>query len=239
MAELIKADNISIVRKEKAILDNITLSVRSGDFTTIVGPNGAGKSVLLKVLMGLVKADNGHITRLKNLKIGYMPQQLNTNYLLPLSVRGFLRLKKGFAESSFEKIITETGIGDIIDEMLANISSGQLQHVLLARALLGEPEILILDEPAQNLDIMGQLALYELLERVYENYEVSILMVSHDLNLVMASTKQVVCLFHHICCSGVPQQIAQNPEFISLFGTSTQKLVSVYQHKHDHSHAKT
>lgn len=236
MVELIKADNISIVRNKKTILDKVTLSVGSSDFTTIVGPNGAGKSILIKVLMGLIKADSGHIIRANNLKIGYMPQQLNINYSIPISVRDFLRLKNEFVESDFDKIIAETGISNIIDEMLSALSNGQLQHVLLARALLCQPEILVLDEPAQNLDVMGQLALYQLLERVYEIHKISILMVSHDLHFVMASTKKVICLFHHICCSGVPQQIAKQPEFISLFGESSQKLLSVYQHKHDHSH---
>ena len=154
---------------------------------------------------------------------------------MPISVKRFLMLKK-FTIEELESISEETNISNVLSKNLANLSGGELQRVLLARSLLGNPELLILDEPAQNLDIKNQLNFYNLLNQIYQRRDISILMVSHDLHMVMASTKQVICLYHHICCSGEPQAVAKDPEFISLFGNDMAKMMSVYQHTHDHSH---
>ncbi len=242
MPPLIKADTISVIRDGKTILDQVSIDIDPLDFITIVGPNGAGKSMLLKCLMGFYPPDKGRIIRSDALQIGYVPQRIHAEPSLPISVNGFLKLKRQNHNNahghrnSIEQIADETNIRTLLPQPLHILSGGELQRVLLARALLQNPELLILDEPAQNLDISGQLAFYTLLERVYTERQLSIVMVSHDLHLVMASTQKVICLYHHICCSGTPQAVTQDPEFISLFGHDMSKLMAMYQHSHNHSH---
>lgn len=236
MTPLIKANNITITRQAQTILKDVCLQINEQDFITIIGPNGAGKSMLLKCLMGFYKPDSGEISIKKNLRIGYVAQRLNANQTLPLTVKYFLKLHKKISDLELEKIAQETAITKILEKQLYVLSGGELQRVLLARALINDPEVLILDEPAQNLDISGQLAFYKLLKEVYDRRKVAILMVSHDLHLVMASTKQVICLFHHICCVGTPQVIARDPEFIALFGNDMAKMMAVYNHHHNHVH---
>jgi zinc transport system ATP-binding protein len=238
MTNLIKANEVSLVLGNKKILQEVSLTIQKGDFITIIGPNGAGKSMLLKSIIGLIEPDRGTIERKKNLSIGYVPQQLKVEYVLPLTAREFLSLKKNVDSVQLEKTIADTKIESVLDKALYALSSGEFQRVLLTNALLGAPDLLILDEFAQNLDITGQLELYALLDEIYQKAQgsASILMVSHDLHFVMSSTKQVVCLFHHICCSGAPQQVIQDPAFISLFGAKAQGLLTTYQHSHDHKH---
>ena len=186
--------------------------------------------------MGTFRPDKGEIEKKNNLSIGYIPQNFNPDNSMPISVKRFLMLKKKFTIEELQSISEETNISNVLSKNLANLSGGELQRVLLARSLLGNPELLILDEPAQNLDIKNQLNFYNLLNQIYQRRDISILMVSHDLHMVMASTKKVICLYHHICCSGEPQAVAKDPEFISLFGNDMAKMMSVYQHTHDHSH---
>ncbi|HLD77041.1 MAG TPA: ATP-binding cassette domain-containing protein [Rickettsiales bacterium] len=236
MESLIKVQNITLIRDKKNILNNISLTIKKRDFITIIGPNGAGKSMLLKCLMNFYRPNSGKISVKKNLKIGYVPQKIVISDAMPISVKKFLYLANKISEVEFKKIVKEIVIDDILDKQLHILSGGELQRVLLARALLNNPEILILDEPAQNLDISGQMAFYKILDNVYKNHEVAILMVSHDLHLVMASTKQVICLFHHICCAGEPQVVTKDPEFISLFGSDMAKMMAIYNHTHNHTH---
>lgn len=236
MNSLIKANNIVLKRQGKLILKDVSLKIEEHDFITIIGPNGAGKTMLLKCLMGFYKPDLGSVEVKKNLRIGYVAQELTVNQLLPITVENFLKLNKKIKEEELEKIAAEVGITKMLNWQLFILSGGELQRVLLARALLNDPEILILDEPAQNLDISGQLAFYKLLEKIYAKRKISILMVSHDLHLVMASSKKVICLFHHICCIGEPQAVAKDPEFIALFGNDMAKMMAVYNHHHNHSH---
>lgn len=236
MDTLITAKNINLTLDKKHILNNVSLEVKKNDFITIIGPNGAGKSMLLKCLMGLVKINNGVVEKKENLKIGYVPQTIERIQSMPLSVLGFLKLRKKFSDVELNEIAGEVGILEILNKQFYNLSGGEMQRVLLARALLGSPEILILDEPAQNLDLSGQLSFYKLLENIYQKRQIAILMVSHDLHFVMASSKQVICLFHHICCAGEPHAITKDPEFISMFGNDMTKMMAVYNHSHDHVH---
>ena len=236
MTALINANNISVIRQDKHILKDVSINIDDKDFITIIGPNGAGKSMLLKCLMGLYQPEKGSVTKRKNLKIGYIPQRMTSNNSMPITVHGFLRLRKKNNENSLQNTVDEIGIEKILNKPLSVLSGGELQRVLLARSLLNDPELLVLDEPAQNLDISGQLSFYRLLERIYKERNLSILMVSHDLHMVMASTMQVICLFNHICCSGKPSVITKDPEFISLFGNDMANMMSVYQHEHDHDH---
>ena len=236
MSFLIQAKDLCVKRHNKNILENVFVNVKKNDFITIIGPNGAGKSVLLECLMGSFVPDSGEIIKKNNLSVGYIPQNFNPESSMPISVKRFLTLKKKFTPQELTYIASETNISEILEKNLSDLSGGELQKVLLARSLLDEPELLILDEPAQNLDIKNQLNFYNLLNSIYKNRELSILMVSHDLHMVMSSTKQVICLYHHICCSGEPQTVAKDPEFISLFGNDMAKMMSVYQHTHNHSH---
>ena len=236
MSYLIQAKDLCVNRHKKNILENVFVEVKKKDFITIIGPNGAGKSVLLECLMGSFQPDSGEIKKRENLSVGYIPQNFNPESSMPISVKRFLTLKRKSTPKELIDISKETNISEILEKNLSNLSGGELQKVLLARSLLTEPELLILDEPAQNLDIKNQLNFYNLLTRIYQKRELSILMVSHDLHMVMSSTRQVICLYHHVCCSGEPQTVAKDPEFISLFGNDMTKMMSVYQHTHNHSH---
>lgn len=234
---LVTAEEISVIRQGKAVLNAVSLSVEPRDFMTVIGPNGAGKSMLLKCLMGIVTPDSGRIRRKEGLKVGYMPQRLTPDPSLPICTRRFLSLRRKDSPEAIAEVAEETGLAAALDLPLHTLSGGQLQRALLARSLLGEPELLVLDEPAQNLDISGQLAFYRLLERIYAQRGVAILMVSHDLHMVMASTRQVLCLYHHVCCHGEPHAVTRDPEFVSLFGDDMARMMAVYQHSHNHGHA--
>ena len=233
---LISANNISVIKNEKAILKNIDIQINKNDFVSIIGPNGAGKTMLLKCLMGFYKPDFGQINKKSNLKIGYMPQNINITNTMPINVSSFITVRKKFDKISFKQVILETQIDNIIHKQLSVLSGGEMQRVLLARSLLNNPVLLILDEPAQNLDISGQMNFYKLLQSIYVKRNLSILMVSHDLHLVMVSTKRVLCLSNHICCSGKPQHITKDPEFISMFGKDMANMMAVYQHSNSHDH---
>ena len=233
---LIDGQNITVERETGRILDNVSLHVDEKDFLTIVGPNGAGKTMLLKCLVGVLSPDSGRVTHKPGLTIGYMPQSMEIDPVLPLSVRRFLSLNLSVKADFLSEFVNETDIAMLLNRQMHNLSGGEIQRVMLARALARDPDLLIFDEPAQNLDISGQLEFYKLLERIYHNRQKAILMVSHDLHLVMASTKKVVCLYHHVCCSGAPQAITRDPEFISIFGDDLSKTMAVYPHEHDHDH---
>ena len=236
MVNLIQASNINVSRQGNKILENVSVVVGDHDFLTVIGPNGAGKSMLLKCLMGFYAPDIGEIRKMNGLRVGYVPQIFAPEHTMPISVRRFLTLRKKTEKAAIEEVAQETGILKILDQALFELSGGQRQRVLLARSLLDNPHLLVLDEPAQNLDISGQLGFYRLVEKIYKERKVSVLMVSHDLHLVMASTKEVICLFHHVCCSGEPQIVAKDPEFISLFGNDMATMMAAYQHSHDHAH---
>lgn len=236
MTDLLSARHVSVYRDGKTILEDVSLSIGEKDFITIIGPNGAGKSMLLKCMMGLFDPSEGRIERRANLKIGYVPQRLVADHTVPIRVRRFLSLRKKAAKDDLQHVAAETGITEFLDKPLHVLSGGELQRVLLARALLDNPDLLVLDEPAQNLDVTGQLAFYKLIEKIYAERDVSILMVSHDLHLVMSSTREVVCLYHHICCHGEPHMVTRDPEFISLFGDDMARLMAVYNHSHNHDH---
>ena len=230
MNALISAKNINVIKTGKNILKDVSIDINKNDFITIIGPNGAGKSMLLKCLMGFYKPNSGIIKTKPNLKFGYMPQNLDIIKTIPMKARSFITIKKKYDKISLKKVISETQIENILDKQLSVLSGGEMQRVLLARSLLNNPEVLILDEPAQNLDVSGQMHFYKLLQIIYSKRGLSILMVSHDLHLVMVSTKQVICLSNHICCCGKPQQITKDPEFLSMFGKDMAEVMAVYQH---------
>ena len=237
MDNLISLKDVSFYPKGKKILDKISFNVRKSDFITIVGPNGAGKTSLLKIILGIEEGYKGGLEIKNDLKIGYVPQKLFINHTMPISVKVFLQLYD--RKNNLDKILEELQlrkIYDLLDKQLHYLSGGELQKVLLIRSLLNEPEILVLDEPAQNLDIGAQVELYKLLDRLYSKRKIAILMVSHDLHLVMSSTRKVICLYHHICCEGEAHMVAKNPEFTKIFGDEMADIMSVYNHIHNHKH---
>jgi zinc transport system ATP-binding protein len=216
------------------VIHNVSLNLQAGNIVTVIGPNGSGKTTLLKLLLGLETPDSGSITRAPGLRIGYMPQRLSVDPILPVTVEWFLKLSaNGHAIAA---IADETGIADLLQCKLQSLSGGEMQRVLLARALLCQPDLLVLDEPAQGVDVNGQASLYDLISKVSKKHNTSVLMVSHDLHLVMSSTNHVICLNHHICCSGHPHSVQGDPAFIELFGSHVAKSLAVYTHHHDHSH---
>lgn len=234
---LIEAKNITLFCGTHKILDDVSLRVEKNDFITIVGPNGGGKTTLLHCLTGQIKPKKGQIVKKPHLKIGYVPQFLQVNRSIPMSVSYFIKLCKKIDNRAMEKVIGETKIESILSKPFFALSGGEKQKVLLARVLVENPHLLILDEPAQNLDISNQLAFYKLLGEIYQNRDISIIMVSHDLPLVMASTKKVICLNKNVCCVGSPKSVTNNPAFGEVFGKDFLTLMKAYRHDHSyHDH---
>ena len=232
---LIRLDGVAVSFNGQPVLDDVQLSVQPGEIVTLIGPNGAGKTTLVRVVLGLLQPDSGNVRRAPRLRIGYMPQKLHVDATMPLSVLRFLRLVPGVDRQRALAALAEVGAEQVIDSPLQSISGGEMQRVLLARALLREPQLLVLDEPVQGVDVAGQAELYRLISRLRERHGCGVLMVSHDLHLVMSATDQVVCLNRHVCCSGHPEQVSGDPAFIELFGQDAKSL-AVYHHHHDHDH---
>lgn len=232
---LIRLEQVGVTFADQNVLDNIDLSVEPGQIVTLIGPNGAGKTTLVRAVLGLLKPDSGSVWRKPKLRIGYMPQKLHVDPTLPLSVLRFLRLVPGVDRTRAQAALKEVGAEQVIDSPVQSISGGEMQRVLLARALLREPELLVLDEPVQGVDVDGQAELYSLITRLRDRHGCGVLMVSHDLHLVMSTTDQVVCLNRHVCCSGHPEQVSGDPAFVELFGKNAQSL-AIYHHRHDHAH---
>ncbi len=233
---LITADNISLNHQGKNILDSVSFSLHQGEFITLIGPNGAGKSSLIKVLLGLINQDSGTVKYNKNIRLGYTPQTFSPNPFIPISVIDFLSLNQKVEAVFTNEIIVLTGIENLLDSPLKKLSGGELQKVLLARALLSKPNVLILDEPAQNLDIDGQMQLYKLIQDIHQKNNCAVLMVSHDLHRVMKESTQVLCLYHHICCQGHPETILNDEQFSDLFADQITALMTTYEHHHNHQH---
>ncbi|HAK16284.1 MAG TPA: zinc ABC transporter ATP-binding protein [Acinetobacter junii] len=226
---LIDLENISVRRDERDILRNVNFALQAKEIVTLIGPNGAGKSTLIKVLLGIMQPNAGKVTFAKKLKMAYVPQKFNPSSSLPLRVQDLLDLE-ACASDLRKEIIQDTGISKLQLSKVQQLSGGERQRVLLARALLRQPDILVLDEPMQGLDIQSEAELYEYVRSLPERYGCAVLMVSHDLQWVMQGTHRVVCLNKHICCSGLPESIQQHPEYQAIFGT--QRMF--YQHHHNH-----
>ncbi|MBS7326641.1 MAG: zinc ABC transporter ATP-binding protein ZnuC [Thiopseudomonas sp.] len=233
---LIRIENASLSFDGQPVLEGINLQLEQGEIVTLVGPNGAGKSSLVRLLLGLVHPDSGSVWRAPKLRIGYMPQKLALHATLPLTVKRFLQLVPGVKAADIKSALQETGALKVYHSPLQRISGGELQRVLLARALLRKPQLLVLDEPVQGVDVTGQLELYNLIGRLRDRYNCGVLMVSHDLHLVMRATDRVLCLNRHLCCTGKPEQVSNHPAFIALFGDQAAKDLAVYYHAHDHAH---
>ncbi|MDD9891180.1 MAG: zinc ABC transporter ATP-binding protein ZnuC [Gammaproteobacteria bacterium] len=233
---LLSANGIDKSLASRHILQGIDLTIEEGQIVTLIGPNGAGKTTLVRVLLGLLKPDAGSVYLRPDLRIGYMPQRLFVESTLPITVQRFLRLAEPNSTKSINDALAQLDISELAQQQLNGISGGELQRVLLARALLRNPHLLILDEPAQGVDIAGQAELYELISKIRHDKHCSVLMISHDLHLVMSSTDEVVCLNHHVCCHGKPDQVSADPAFVELFGAKVSTNLAVYTHHHNHEH---
>ena len=234
---LISARDIEVNFAGRKTLEHVDLDVFPGEIITLIGPNGAGKSTLIRVMLGLLKPERGRVSRKDGISIGYLPQRLSVDPTLPLTVRSLLCLPRPHREARLEEVLSEVNVAYAMDRPLQVLSGGELQRVLLARALLRDPDLLVLDEPLQSVDFAGQIALFELIRQVRERRGCGVLMVSHDLHVVMANTDRVLCLNRHVCCSGVPEAVSRHPEYLALFGPSGAESLAIYVHDHDHQHA--
>ena len=233
---LLQAQDLSLVTSERELLTNITLTVSAGEIVTVIGPNGAGKTTLLRVLLGLISPNAGSIFKKDKLRIGYLPQKVAVDPILPLSVSRIMKLTGNYSSLQIKIALEETGVASLREKPVYQLSGGEFQRVMLARALLKSPELLVLDEPVQGVDYLGESELYKLIANLRTRYGYGVLMVSHDLHVVMASTDRVLCLNQHICCEGQPADVSRHPEYLRLFGLDSGNALAVYSHHHDHTH---
>jgi zinc transport system ATP-binding protein len=234
---LISARGLVVRRGGRAILDGVDIDVAPQEIVTVIGPNGAGKTTLVRVLLGLEVPDGGTLSRRSQaLRIGYAPQRFDRDAAIPMTVARFVTLGAKADRSTIERVLAEVGAGRVIDQQLPALSGGELQRVVLARALIRNPELLMLDEPVRGVDFVGEAELYALIGRIRSERGLGVLLVSHDLHVVMAQSDRVVCLNRHVCCHGVPEAVAQHPEYVRLFGREAARSLAVYRHSHDHAH---
>lgn len=234
-APLLSAHNLFVTLGGRDVLQDVSLELQAGEIVSLIGPNGAGKTTLLRTLLGLQMPQRGHVTRSSDLRLGYVPQKLTIDPLLPLTVQSFLQLWPGAALSHIQGCLEITGAAHLAARPLQKLSGGEYQRVLLARALMNAPNLLVLDEPAQALDVHGQASLYELIGALARSTGCAVLVVSHDLHIVMRQTTRVICLHQHICCQGHPDDVGRDPAYAALFGKDA-KAFALYQHHHNHNH---
>lgn len=233
---LLTVESLHVRYGATEVLRDVALTVEKGEIVTIVGPNGSGKTTLLRAIVGSVRPASGRITRAPDLVPGYVPQRLHVDPTLPITVERFLRLPGGASRATIAAALARAGVPDLGPRQLADLSGGQTQRVLLARALVTKPTLLLLDEPTAGLDQPGSAAFYRLIDEVRRETGCAVLMISHELHVVMAASDRVICLNGHVCCHGTPEHVSTAPEYRALFGTGTGGALALYRHDHDHSH---
>ena len=238
MTPLIRASDLSVSHAgaDLPVLRHVDFRIDPAEIVTVVGPNGSGKSTLVRALLGHVPTDTGRVERLPGLRIGYVPQRVHIERAMPMTVRRFLSLPVRVSDAEARAVLERTGVPGLQSRQITALSGGQFQRVLLARALLNRPQLLVLDEPTQGLDQPGIIAFYKLIEEVRRETGVAVLMVSHDLLVVMRASDRVVCLNGHVCCEGTPEAVSASPAYRALFGSEAQGTLALYQHHHDHDH---
>ena len=238
---LLEVSDLGLVVGQKRLLENINFKISQGEILTVIGPNGAGKTTLLRVSLGLIRPTSGAVNLKQKLTIGYMPQRLHLDPTFPLTVKRLLALACKNDMAKVLPLLEEVGATHVLNSQMQNLSGGEMQRVLLARALVREPDLLVLDEPVQGVDVHGQVDLYQLISRIRDQRGCAVLMVSHDLHLVMAATDRVLCLNQHVCCSGTPESVTNDPAFLELFGSAAVQSMAVYVHdqNHHHDHCET
>jgi len=233
---LLSARALTVQRSGRVLLDGVDLDVGPREIVTLIGPNGAGKTTLVRLLLGIDKPDSGTIHRASDLRIGYVPQRFEVERAIPIDVDRFLKLGTKSTQADIAEALNRVGAAPTLHLQLARLSGGELQRVLLARALLHRPRLLVLDEPTRGVDFTGEAELYALIASLRDTLDLGVLLVSHDLHVVMAASDRVLCLNRHVCCSGVPQTVAQHPEYVRLFGPKAARALAIYHHEHDHHH---
>ena len=234
---LVQLNNVGFQQNGKWLVEGVSLKVEKGKIVTLIGPNGSGKSTTAKIALGIYKNIEGNVEKYTN-KIGYVPQKISIDWTLPLRVYDFMLLTENIDEEVIDEALNLTGVIHLKNKNLGNLSGGEFQRVLIARAISKKPELLVLDEPVQGVDYTGEIALYELIKKISDTLNCGILLISHDLHTVMTATDHVVCLNGHVCCSGTPMDVAKNNEYKTLFGEKASQILSVYEHKHDHVHSE-
>ncbi|MDC0498109.1 metal ABC transporter ATP-binding protein [Alphaproteobacteria bacterium] len=232
---LVKLENAGVQRMSKWLVKGISFEISQGQIVTLIGPNGSGKTTTAKMILNIMNADEGQITRNTN-KMAYVPQKINIDWTMPLRVIDFMKITNNLNNNQVIESLTTTGVDKLLYNQIHNLSGGEFQRVLIARAIAKKPDLLVLDEPVQGVDYNGEIALYNLIKKISVNLNCGILLISHDMHFVMSTTDHVVCLNGHICCSGTPSSVVKNPEYIKLFGEHNSETLSYYQHHHDHSH---
>tara|TARA_A100001011_G_scaffold324214_1_gene346451 strand:- start:84 stop:836 length:753 start_codon:yes stop_codon:yes gene_type:complete len=233
---LISVKNLSIAYGKKTVLNQVDLSVKSDEIVTIVGPNGSGKTSLFRAIISATLPVKGSILLKPNLTIGYVPQRLHIDPTLPITVERFLMLTKTHNKSTYISALDHAGISNLKKYQMSQLSGGQFQRVLLARALINRPEILLLDEATQGLDQSGAALFYRQIEDIRRDIKCAVLMISHDLHVVMRASDRVICLNGHVCCAGEPAAVASDPAYQALFGSEIEDSLALYRHNHDHHH---
>ena len=232
---LVKLENAGVYKSSKWLVRGISFEVNSGQIVTLIGPNGSGKTTTAKMILNILNADEGLVTSNTN-KMAYVPQKINIDWTMPLRVIDFMKLTSSLNNTEIIDSLTLTGVAKLLYNEVHNLSGGEFQRVLIARAVAKKPELLVLDEPVQGVDFNGEIALYNLIKKISDKLNCGILLISHDMHFVMSATDHVICLNGHICCSGTPSSVVKNPAYIKLFGEHNAETLSYYQHHHDHSH---
>jgi zinc transport system ATP-binding protein len=233
---LINVENLTVKHGANTALSNVSMSIDKAEIVTVVGPNGSGKSTLIRALIGAIPTIKGRIVKDPGLSIGYVPQKLHIDPTLPLTVARFMRLPYQDKNAPITQTLEMVGLTNIETRQMTSLSGGQFQRVMVARAILHKPSLLILDEPTQGLDQRGSAAFYQLIEHLRTSLGCAILMVSHELHVVMSASDRVICLNGHVCCNGTPDVVASAPEYRALFGTGTHGALALYRHDHNHTH---
>ena len=232
---LVKLKNAGFRQNNKWLVKGVSLEVKKGKIVTLIGPNGSGKSTTAKIALGIYKTIDGEVEKYTS-KIGYVPQKISIDWTLPIRVHDFMVLTENLSDEAINEALSFTGVIHLKNKNLGNLSGGEFQRVLLARAISKKPELLVLDEPVQGVDFTGEIALYELIKKISDTLDCGILLISHDLHTVMSATDHVICLNGHVCCSGTPIDVAKNNEYKALFGEQASQILSRYEHRHDHIH---
>ena len=234
---LLQVEKAGLSINSKILVEGVSFEVREGEIVTLIGPNGSGKSTTAKIALGIYKNIMGDVKKFTN-KIGYVPQKISIDWTLPIRVIDFMFLTKDLNNEQINDALNLTGVEHLKQKSLSNLSGGEFQRVLIARAIAKKPELLVLDEPVQGVDFKGEVAIYELIKKISEDLSCGILLISHDLHMVMSATDHVICLNGHVCCSGKPHIVAQDEKYKELFGDRASKVLTLYEHKHDHTHSQ-